>query len=139
MARYLGGLKWNIQELLSLWAPTTVQRCHQLALKVEEKNKRKGDSNFKDRGKGRNKRGQRGGYQGRGSERKNQGESKFTKKASDNSSRGGYNRGKGNQGGSSRGRGLGRSNSYFASMKCDNCGHLVHPVYRCPKKPSSSN
>lgn len=53
VARYLGGLKWNIQEELSLWAPTSVQRCHQLALKVEEKNKRKGGSNFKDRGKGK--------------------------------------------------------------------------------------
>ena len=53
MARYLGGLKWNIQEELSLWTSTIVKRCHQLALKVEEKNKKKGDSNFKDRGKER--------------------------------------------------------------------------------------
>ena len=57
VARYLGGLKWNIQEELNLWAPTIVQRCHQPALKVEEKNKRKGYSNFKDRGKGINQRG----------------------------------------------------------------------------------
>lgn len=28
LARYIGGLKWNIQEELSLWAPTSVQRCH---------------------------------------------------------------------------------------------------------------
>ena len=86
MARYLGDLKWNIQEELRLWAPTIVQRCHQLALKVEEKNKRKEDSNFKDRGKGRNQRGKRGGYQGRGSEQKNQDESKSIEQASDNSS-----------------------------------------------------
>ena len=99
----------------------------------------KGDSNFKDRGRGKNQRGQRGGYQGRGSEKKNQGESKFTEQASDNSSRGGYNRGRSNQGGSSRGRASGRSNSYFASMKCYNCGHLGHPSYRCLEKPSSSN
>ncbi len=66
MVRYLGGLKWNIQEELSLWKLTIIQRCHQLALKVEEKNRKKGDSNFKERGKGRNKRAQRGGYQGKG-------------------------------------------------------------------------
>ena len=46
-------------------APTIVQRCHQLALKVEGEKKRKGDSNFKDRGKGRNKRAKRGGHMGR--------------------------------------------------------------------------
>ena len=68
VARNLGGLKWNIQEKLSLWTPTTIQRCHQLALKVEENTRKKGESNFKDRGKGRNQRGQRGGYQGRGNE-----------------------------------------------------------------------
>ena len=134
VARYLGGLKWNIQEELSLWAPTTIQRCHQLALKVEEKNKRKGDSNFKDRGKGRNQKNQRGGYQGKGSDQKSQSESKPMEQPIDHSSRGGYNRGRGNQGGSSRGRG-GRSSSYFATMKCYNCGQLGHPAYRCPDNP----
>ena len=41
VARYLSGLKWNIPEEISLWTPTTIQECHQLALKVEEKNKKK--------------------------------------------------------------------------------------------------
>ena len=68
MVRYLGGLKWNIQEEITLWTPTIVKRYIQLALKVKEKNKKKGDSNFKDRGEGRNKRGKRGGYQGKGNE-----------------------------------------------------------------------
>lgn len=36
---------------------------------MEKKNRNKGESNFKDRGKGRNQRGQRGGYQGRGMSR----------------------------------------------------------------------
>ena len=67
VARYLGGLKWNIQEELSLCEPTTIQRCHQLALKVDEKNRKNGESksNFKDIGKGRNQRGLRGRYQGK--------------------------------------------------------------------------
>ena len=86
---YLGGLKWNIQEELSLWAPTIIQKCHQLALKVEERNKINGDSNFKDKRKARNQRGQRGGYQGRGNEQKKQSEGKIIEKISDNSSRGG--------------------------------------------------
>ena len=45
---YFGRLKWSIQEELSLWTPTTIQRYHQLTLKVEEKNKKRGDSNFKE-------------------------------------------------------------------------------------------
>lgn len=34
VARYLNGLKWNIQEETSLLTPDTVQKCHQLAIKV---------------------------------------------------------------------------------------------------------
>lgn len=41
VARYLNGLRWNIQEELSLLCPTTVQKCYQLALKVEERSKKK--------------------------------------------------------------------------------------------------
>ena len=122
-----------------MWAPTIVQRCHQIGLKVEEKKKGKGDSNFKDRGKGKNQRGQRGGYQGRGSDQKNQGEKKPIEQASDSSSRGGYKKGRGNQGGSSRGRGSRRFNSYFINMKFYNCVHLGHPAYKLLEKPSSSN
>lgn len=39
MAWFLGGLKWGIQEEIILWTSTTVHKCCQLALKVEEKNK----------------------------------------------------------------------------------------------------
>ena len=45
--RYLGGFKWNIQEQISLWTPTIVHKYFQLALKVEEKNKKNSNSNFK--------------------------------------------------------------------------------------------
>ncbi len=41
LARYMNGLKVPIQEELSLHYPTTVNKCHQMALKVEEKWKRK--------------------------------------------------------------------------------------------------
>lgn len=47
VARYFGGLRGNIQEEISLWEPTTMQKCFQLALKVEEKNMRKEEANSK--------------------------------------------------------------------------------------------
>ena len=50
VARYLGGLKWSIQEEISLWTPTIVHKCFQLALKIEEKNRKKGEFNSKGRG-----------------------------------------------------------------------------------------
>ena len=66
MARYLGGLKQNIQEEISLLTPTIVHKCFQLSLKVEDKNKKKEDSKFKGRGRGKDGRNKRG-YGGRGS------------------------------------------------------------------------
>lgn len=139
VARYLNGLKWNIQEEMALLSPKTVHQCYQLAIKIEERNKRKHDQSSKGRGRGRDQRGQRGGYQGRGGDQRSQGESKLTEHGGETSSRGGFNRGRGPQGGSNRGRGAGRSNSYFATMKCYHCNQLGHPAYRCPEKASSSN
>lgn len=37
VARYLNGLRLNIQEELQLLSPNTVAKCYQLALKVDEK------------------------------------------------------------------------------------------------------
>ena len=66
VARYLNGLRMNIQEEISLLAPATLGKFFQLALKVEKKLKRKGDhkqggrsgpndrvrGNFNNRGQG---------------------------------------------------------------------------------------
>lgn len=139
VARYLSGLKWNIQEEISLWTSTTIQKCHQLATKVEERNKRKGDSNNRGRGRGRDQMNHRGGYQSKESEQRNQGESKLTEHNSETTLRGGHSQGRGAQGGPNRSRGTGRGNSYFATMKCYNCGQLGHLAYICPDKPTSSN
>ena len=57
VARYLNGLKWNIQEEMALLSPKTVHQCYQLAIKIEERNKRKHDHSSKGRGKGRDQRG----------------------------------------------------------------------------------
>ena len=65
MARYLRGLRWSVQEEISLWTPTIVHKCYKLALKVEEENKKEQDSTSKGRGKGKDYGGHRGGYKGR--------------------------------------------------------------------------
>ena len=99
VARYLNSLRWNIQDQLSLLTPTTVQGYHQLAIKVEEKLKKKQDLG-KSRGRGRDFRGKlRGGSSGRTNDQSGYGESKQTKKPCDASQRGGYNRGRGSNNG----------------------------------------
>ena len=116
VARYLNGFKWNIQEEMVLLSPKTVHQCYQLALKIEERSKRKQDQSSKGRDKGRDQRDQRGqcgGYQGRGNDQRNQGESKLTEHGGETSTRGGHNRGRGPQGGSNRGRGAGRQEPFL--------------------------
>lgn len=41
LARYLNGLKWSIQEEMSLVNFKTIRKFYQMALKIEEKRKRK--------------------------------------------------------------------------------------------------
>ena len=73
VARYLNGLRWTIQEELSLLTPTIVQRSHQLVVKVEENLKRKQDlGSSRHRGRVRDGKGNRGGYGGRNNESKDQ-------------------------------------------------------------------
>ena len=37
VARYLSGLKWNIQKEMTLLNPKIVHQCYQLAIKIEYK------------------------------------------------------------------------------------------------------
>ena len=64
VARYLNGLRINIQEQICLLAQDTLGKCFQLALKVEEKLKRKSEQQQGERS-GRNERG-RGNFNNRG-------------------------------------------------------------------------
>jgi hypothetical protein len=57
-ARYINGLKMEIQDELSLLSPSTLEEAYQCALKVEEKLSRKQNSG---RGKGKGQ-----AYRGRG-------------------------------------------------------------------------
>lgn len=50
VARYLGGLRFNIQDELVVANPSNVKECYQLALKVEEKMKRRQDKAARGRG-----------------------------------------------------------------------------------------
>ena len=138
LARYLNGLKWSIQEEMSLVNFKSIRQCYQMALKIEEKSKRKQDSS-KGKGKGKDTKGQRGGYGGRSSDSRAQGEVKFSEQQEGSSSRGGRGRNsnsnfRGRSGGSSQ---SGRGN-YFANMKCYHCNQMGHPAYRCPEKGVSS-
>lgn len=141
VARYLNGLRWNIQEELGLMSPETVHQSYQLALKVKEKLKRKHDSSSnRGRGRGKENRGHRGDFGGRKLEQITQSESKLTEQQESGTGKGGFNRGRGsNNGFRGRSSGQGRGSSYFASMKCYHCNQLGHPAYRCPEKGSSSH
>jgi len=63
VARYLNGLKYSLQDELSLASPRTLEECYQLAMKVEEKLKMRKEK--KSRGKGKNFRA-RGIFSSRG-------------------------------------------------------------------------
>ena len=108
-----------------------------MTLKVEEKGKRNQDHTSKNRGRGRHSRGDKRGGSSRGGESRNEGERRLLEKSSEISTRGSFGRGRGSQG--NIGRGAGRSSSYFATMKCYQCGQLGHPAYTCLDKPSTSS
>ena len=51
LARYMQGIRISIQDELILTSPTTINQCYQLALKVEEKFKRRNEQSSKGKGK----------------------------------------------------------------------------------------
>ena len=74
LARYLNELKLSIQEDMS----KIVHQFYQISLKMEEKGKRKQDWTSKNRGRGRDSKGNRGSYGDRSNYSRSQGESKLT-------------------------------------------------------------
>ena len=101
-----------------------------MALKLEEKLRKKGNSSSKKRGTGKDfKGGSRGGASGGRNDQRSYDDSKWNKKNNENSQRG-YNRGRGsNSGGSARG-------SHFSNMKFYNCNKLGNLTYNFPNKAS---
>lgn len=48
--RYINGLKYNLQDEISIMAPETFSKCFQMALRAEEKLKRKSEQQNRGRG-----------------------------------------------------------------------------------------
>ncbi|XP_059067545.1 uncharacterized protein LOC131858349 [Cryptomeria japonica] len=108
-----------------------VHKCFQLALKIEEKQKRRGEQS---KGRGNSFRG-RGRFNGRGTFPKSQGESSNQSTDNDAGGRGSF-RGRGSNNG--RGRSRGRGPNVF-TRRCFSCNQVGHQSFRCPQKNDSSN
>ncbi|XP_057835307.2 uncharacterized protein LOC131045734 [Cryptomeria japonica] len=133
LARYMNGLKMSIQEELSLHCPTTVSKCYQMALKVEEKWKRKQETNKgKNNDSGKNYRGRGNPWNKDSSSRTND---QADKENHDSNFRGNY-RGRRpfNRGRSKTGRGNGNG-----TIRCYYCNQLGHHAGRCPEKKNNNN
>ena len=79
VARYLNGLKWSIHDALSLFRLMSLQSYFQMARKEEEKLSKKGDSNSKNKGRGKDFiGGSRGGSSGKSNEQRNNEDSKWS-------------------------------------------------------------
>ena len=99
---------------------------------------KKQDLASKERGKGKESKGHRGGYRGRSIENKILGYSTKNEQSIELGGRFNYNKGRGSSiGGAYRFNNYGRG-SHFSNMKCYYYGQLGHPTYRCPEKASSS-
>lgn len=120
--RYLNGLRMNIQEELQLLSPNTVAKCYQLALKVEEKIKRRQENN--NRGRGRQP------FRGRGSNFQPQTEMHNEVNKFDNF-KGSFRGRRPNF----RGRSPGRMNG---PIRCYNCNQEGLMAHKCIAKASSS-
>ena len=123
LARYVNGLKISIQDELTLINLESVHQCFNLALKIEEKLKRRSENN---RGRGSNLfRGRGGRFQGRNS-------AETRNHEPDTSQRGSFRgrRPNGNQGGSFR---RGRGGQVFTG-RCFTCNQTGHQSSRCPQK-----
>ncbi|XP_057849726.2 uncharacterized protein LOC131060503 [Cryptomeria japonica] len=131
LARYINGLKYSIQDELTLVSVESVHKCFQLALKIEEKQKRRGEQS---KGRGTSFRG-RGRFHGRGTFSKFQGESSNQRADNDAGGRGTF-RGRGSNNG--RGRSRGRGPNVFTG-RCFSCNQVGHQSFRCPQKNDSSN
>lgn len=114
VARYLGGLKFSIQDEFAAVNPRSVKECYQMALRIEEKLKRRSERH-----------NARGGSYMRGRGRTTQvWEEKD--KGTNSDSRGGQNQ-RGGRSGQGRGSGL------FTGT-CFTCGKVGHQSYKCPDK-----
>ena len=119
LARYINGLKYSIQDELTLVAIESIHQYFNLALKIEEKHKRRGESS---RGRGSNFRGRGGRFQGRNNSSKEEGKSQNSENESSN--RGTF-RGRRSNNSRGGGNGRGRGGNVFTG-KCFTCNQTGH-------------
>lgn len=133
VARYLNGLKYSLQDELCLTSLGIVEECYQLAIKEEEKLKRRQEKQSRGRGR-KNFRG-RGTFAGRGQSQRFQGETSNSQEQTSYS--GGNFRGRrpnlisrfSNRGGSSGFTG-----------KCYKCNKFVgHQAWQCTEEQPSTS
>lgn len=131
VARYLNGLRQNIQDEISMLAPETTYNCFQLSLREQDKIKRKSEFNQRGRG-GKGFRGR--GTFGRGHNPSKSEEGNKSKNSGDNFNKSGQFRG--NSRGRNNFRGKigtqGRGPIVFPS-KCFHCHQVGHIMNRCPE------
>ncbi|XP_059065001.1 uncharacterized protein LOC131857030 [Cryptomeria japonica] len=119
VARYLNGLRYNLQDEIGLNVPQTLGDCFQLAIRAEEKLKRKQERQGGTRG--------RGSMRGRGGRSTNESQGQDNKdKESTSEQRGGYSYRGGGRFGSGRG-------SHVFTGRCYHCNEVGHPSFKCPK------
>ena len=121
VARYMNGLKFDIQDEMSLFSPKSVEEAYQCALKVEEKLNRRNNSG---RGRGQTYRG-KGSQTGRGKSSVQKGEAESSSQP-EQPQRGRHFRGR-----RSFQRGRGRDRNY--EVRCYTYGNIGHMSWDCPK------
>lgn len=123
----MGGLRLNIQDELVLANPRNVEECYQMAIRVEEKMKRRKDK--ASRGRGNASRG-RGSMPN--SKPTNDNQEEAMKGQEQSNSIGGWRGTRGRVGG-------GRSSNNVFSGRCYTCNELGHPSFKFPKKIGASS
>lgn len=127
VAIYLGGLRYNIQDELSLSTPRIVEECYKFPMKAKEKLKRR---QYKStRGKGTNRRGKRTFSTNKQPYEDQEETSKGKEKSVD--ARGGFRGTRGKFGGG------GSSTSFLG--RCYSCNEIGHPTFKCPERQGSSS
>ncbi|XP_059075302.1 uncharacterized protein LOC131875246 [Cryptomeria japonica] len=113
VARYLGGFRYNIQNEMTMATPKTLEECYKLAMKAEDKLKRRQERQGGRRGQ--TNRGRGGRFQ-------------ESQEPNDKGKEPDADQKNGQRGG---GR-FGARRSFQG--KCYKCGEEGHPFYKCPEK-----
>ena len=119
VARYMNGLKFDIQDEMSLFSPKSVEEAYQCALKVEEKLNRRNNSG---RGRGQTYRG-KGAQTGREKSPVQKEEAESSRQPEQ------PQRGRDFRGRRSFQRGRGRGRNY--EVRCYTCGKTGHMSWDC--------